>query len=568
MASIFGNLIITDEGHQALVDANYNGANIELKEFSYSSDAYDIITSPPTTISINSWHRSTINSATIIDNNKIKVTCVVEALDASEATTTVGLYLVDGTLFALAQPTYPMSALQKQLFEIQIGYTNIGTTVNFTYIADGDRAYLNGSADELFQVKDALIGDHAINKRIFDKSIVPNRDTGAVYAEGQIFISDSDIAYQKMFDDGKDAWVEIGKIMTSVNGTPNIIIGDDNTLLLKSDGSVWGTGANEFGELGLGDETKREIFVPIGIQAKAIGGGYDSFYLIKPDGTLWASGNNTEGQLGIGDNLNKNVFTDTGVASVKFVNGGFRTAFVIKEDDTLWATGQNLSGELGLGDNLSKNVFTDTGIGSVKFAEGTLNASMIIKIDGTLWGTGDDTQNNMNIGGLPVNIFTNTTFSALDVAMDNTSTAIVQTDGKVLVTGIGLTGELGLGITTSVNVFTDTGLAGAVNVYKDILQMIAIKSDGSVWGTGGNSNGELGQGDTVQRDTFTDLGVTASYITVGYKNTIIIDSDGVAFGAGANLGGEFGLGDSLAHTTFTQLDVSLQARVEDVLELP
>ena len=98
---------------------------------------------------------------------------------------------------------------------------------------------------------------------------------------------------------------------------------------IKPNGTIWGWGSNNaFGQLGDGTET--DIWVPTQITTstdwqQVICGPYTTFAL-KSNGTLWGAGANSYGQLGIGSTVNyRNAFTqvgtDTNWAQVSSSNG-------------------------------------------------------------------------------------------------------------------------------------------------------------------------------------------------------------------------------------------------------
>ena len=67
--------------------------------------------------------------------------------------------------------------------------------------------------------------------------------------------------------------------------------GYPNSIAIKSDGTLWGTGQNANGELGLGDTTQREEFTCISEdQWLDITTGYWGIAAIKADYSLWCSG--------------------------------------------------------------------------------------------------------------------------------------------------------------------------------------------------------------------------------------------------------------------------------------
>ena len=103
---------------------------------------------------------------------------------------------------------------------------------------------------------------------------------------------------------------------SSVSGASSIAkvtTGVSHSLALKSDGTVWAWGKNDYGQLGEGTTTDRNAPV----QVKGIGGsGYltdivdieaGKFHSIalKSDGTVVAWGNNSAGCLGDGTLVNK-----------------------------------------------------------------------------------------------------------------------------------------------------------------------------------------------------------------------------------------------------------------------
>ena len=86
------------------------------------------------------------------------------------------------------------------------------------------------------------------------------------------------------------------------------------------DGSVWGTGVNKYGQLGVGSRDNSQVFlrsIPSG--AKAVTAGSYHSMVLRQDGTVWTTGSDQFGQLGMGGNPNnsrkRNIFVDVnGVA--------------------------------------------------------------------------------------------------------------------------------------------------------------------------------------------------------------------------------------------------------------
>ena len=88
------------------------------------------------------------------------------------------------------------------------------------------------------------------------------------------------------------------------------LTGDQNTAVIKTDGTLWMWGRNHSGELGQNNLTKYSSPVQVGSDTTWNSGSYQKFTsgkstgAIKTDGTLWMWGNNDEGQLGQNNNTN------------------------------------------------------------------------------------------------------------------------------------------------------------------------------------------------------------------------------------------------------------------------
>ena len=92
----------------------------------------------------------------------------------------------------------------------------------------------------------------------------------------------------EMGDGGTDEWSYFQSIMRS--NVTAVATGEHHTLVLKSDGSLWGMGNNSSGELGDGTVTDRHVPVPIvSSNVVAIAAGIYSSFFIKRDGSLWGT---------------------------------------------------------------------------------------------------------------------------------------------------------------------------------------------------------------------------------------------------------------------------------------
>lgn len=85
-----------------------------------------------------------------------------------------------------------------------------------------------------------------------------------------------------------------------------------NTYAILDDGSVWGAGANTYGQLGNGtvtatEATPRRMTLPTGVRAKSVQSGLGTTVILTEQGRIYTVGNNAHGQLGDGTTTNNSI---------------------------------------------------------------------------------------------------------------------------------------------------------------------------------------------------------------------------------------------------------------------
>ena len=121
-----------------------------------------------------------------------------------------------------------------------------------------------------------------------------------------------------------------------------------------------------------------------------VAAGQEHTLLIKPNGTLWACGNNKYGQLGDNSRQSNDKLKRIGLdLDWQKIAVGDVHSLGIREDGSLWAWGQNLSGQLGNGGNRDALAPTRVGTGTnwVSIAAG-MNNSLALHRNGSLWAWG------------------------------------------------------------------------------------------------------------------------------------------------------------------------------------
>ena len=185
------------------------------------------------------------------------------------------------------------------------------------------------------------------------------------------------------------------------SGVKSISAQNSHTLVVRNDGSLWGTGANNHYQLGLNDNIKRSQLTQIvssGVKESKSGGAFSLF--IKEDGSLWGMGNSNFGQLGMGDNNTHTTPVEIVPTGVRQVSAGQRHSLFIKNDGSVWGMGSNENGRLGLSDINTTNLPVQILPNGAKEVSTGLTHSLILMLDGTLLGSGVNSDGQLGLGDL------------------------------------------------------------------------------------------------------------------------------------------------------------------------
>ena len=303
------------------------------------------------------------------------------------------------------------------------------------------------------------------------------------------------------------------------------------SVILKNDGSVWSCGYNN-GQLGLGDTTDRTSFTQVTTNVnndvKQIACGQNHTIILKNDGSLWGCGHNDYGQLGLGTDASTSnkIFAQvtTNINNdVSQIACGNNYTFIIKNDGSVWSCGINSSGQLGLNSTTDQYTFTQvtTNISDVKQIACGYNHTFILKNDGSVYSCGNNGYGRLGLGNTTTyktftQVTTNINNDVKQIACGYNYTFILKNDGSVWSCGYNNIGQLGLGtsdynahstftqVTTNINNdVTQIACSNMESIYDEYVCTFILKNDGSVWSCGANIPGVLGLGTSGS-----DAGVT------------------------------------------------------------
>jgi len=322
------------------------------------------------------------------------------------------------------------------------------------------------------------------------------------------------------------------------------------TMAIKSDGTLWGWGYNNFGQLGDGTTIDRSRPTKIGVskQWKHVYTKINHTMAIKKDGTLWGWGRNSYGQIGNGTKLDKRSPTQEPSKSKEWekASTGAEFSVALKKDGTIWTTGRNLYGQLGNNTAVDSRVFqniTSTGTAWKDISAGYYHASAI-KNDGTMWNWGRN--NYGQVGDTTVANKKVPTQEALgDSNWAKTEagynyTLALKSDGTLWGWGYNGNGQIGDGTRTAKKVpVQEASMASDwVGISGGSSHSVGIKSDHTLWGWGTNNYGQIGDGINNLKDTPDSVNFEESWTQVSASqfHTVALTTQGTIKVLGATTG--------------------------------
>ena len=425
-----------------------------------------------------------------------------------------------------------------------------------------------------------------------------------------------------------------------------------HTVGVKSDGSLWAWGDNGYGQLGdgtVGTERWSPVSIATGTTWKSATSGFQQTLAIKSDGTLWGWGYNGDGQLGDGTKANKTV--PTRVIFENFETNNWNSQRWITSGNGAWsitstaAHGGTYSAmapvSIGDSQSASLSVVQSCATGTVSFwysvsseviwdyldfyidgvrtsahntfwsgtvgwtqasypvsagthtfewvyskdSSGSVGSdtawidditipttwsqvsagvghTVALKPDGSLWAWGDNFAGQLGNGtttgsSSPFSIATGTTWVSISAGMYHTLG--VKSDGTLWAWGYNYDKQIGCGdacgtsnVLSPVQIGTDNTW---VSVSAGDFHSSGMKADGTVWTWGRNDSGQIGDWTTVAKNvpTQTDPDRNWASVKAGYAHTLGVKSDGTVWSWGYNNQGQLGDGTSTNRRTPVQV---------------
>jgi alpha-tubulin suppressor-like RCC1 family protein len=352
-----------------------------------------------------------------------------------------------------------------------------------------------------------------------------------------------------------------------VPGLTNVVrieAGNDHSLALKNDGTLWAWGDNRVGQVGDGSLLNRTVptQVPGLSQVSRIAAGQNYNIAIRADGSVfsWGSGGPN---LGIGSDVQANLPTQVvGVGGEDYLNllgilprpFAFLSAFDVAPGQTLTSNTVTITGLAAPASIAVAGGEYSMNGGAFTSAAGTIvNGSTVVVRNAASPSYSTTTSTTLTIGGVRSSTFfvrtrrdPNAAVPVPRLALGNSHSLVLNTDGSVYAFGYNGNGQLGNGTTLSTPAPTPVaGLSQVIQIASGAYHGIALKRDGTTVAWGSNAAGQLGYGGGDANRLYPTAVASLSNVSAiagGEYHSAALKADGSVWAWGLNTDGQVGDG--------------------------
>ena len=296
-------------------------------------------------------------------------------------------------------------------------------------------------------------------------------------------------------------------VAQSLNGLDiaDIQCGNENTLFLMKDGTVYACGANGHAQLGIKgfrENSTEPLLIPTLSDIVQIDSGFGQSLALDASGRVWAWGYNNFGQVGTGDRTTMQEPVDIGLTHVVQIGCGGKYSMALTASGAVYAWGENDYGQVMAGRAGYQATPTQIDLSGHRIKQIATGGDVAFLIDDEdhvwAWGRNDFFQcGNDTIGkgtAVPVRVMIPDEERIVRVIAYSSHTMALTDTGRLWFWGASDMGERGDGThpTKSLPIISvDSGVADAT---VGSLCCALLLEDGTVQCTGFNKYGQLGIG--------------------------------------------------------------------------
>jgi alpha-tubulin suppressor-like RCC1 family protein len=325
---------------------------------------------------------------------------------------------------------------------------------------------------------------------------------------------------------GDSAFSQLGLDTTvdmpvSMNISPDKTIaaagGARHSLYVTENGDLYSMGDNTYGQLGTGDTIPKTIPFQVtlldGKPAIAVAAGDDHSLVVLRDGSLWTMGLNDEGQLGDGSQLNRNSPTKIRNTGIIQADGGSGHSVFRTSDGEVWTMGRGIEGQLGNNTSSGSDFPFLAHQPGATFVGAGKNHTIFRLDDASMYGMGDNSSGQLGLMASTVIQLTPTSLagSVSQIAVGGQHTLYSDMSQNLYVTGANIDGQLGDGTKSDQYGFIGPIDTGVKQVWAgDNFSMFLNNT--ALYGMGENLDGQFGNGTFTSSSTpvilpHTNLGI-------------------------------------------------------------
>jgi len=274
---------------------------------------------------------------------------------------------------------------------------------------------------------------------------------------------------------------------------------------VRTDGTVWAWGYRGFVDCALGALASSPFQIAGAANITAASVGQDHTLLLRSDKAVLAYGCNGNRQLGRPDQQVPEMgpaMVVAGLPPIKAVAAGAEFSLALDEAGEVWAWGRKPGDRSGS----SASDATPTkiaGLSGVIAIAATEDHALALKSDGSVWAWGSNRNGKLGDGteiDRPAPTVTLLTAGVIAICAGGDNSLALRADGTVMSWGINETGQLGSGSASPglrPQPAPVVGLATVVAIAcgnTQISHALALLADGTVRAWGHNADGQLGNG--------------------------------------------------------------------------